>query len=226
MGYLGDGQNELITDGSASLHNSILDTTGRTVSGTTDYFTRDDEGHLLADRGPSSTKYYLLDPLDSVLATTNSSGAVSASYSYDPYGNSIGSSPSPFGYVSGYRTTGGLYHFGSRYYNPADQRWTTPDPIREDEDNARSDAYAYVGGDPINQVDANGCEGVLVIAFLGLTFKHTVTHIGPYYCVVYHAYRNYGLFWVTEVGVRRLAKWSVPGAVTFDCFYYRIPKRP
>jgi hypothetical protein len=95
MGYLGDGQNELITDGNASLHNSILDTTSRTVSGTTDYFTRDDQGLLLADRGPSSTKYYLLDPLGSVIATTNSNGAVSASYGYDPYGNSIGTAPAP-----------------------------------------------------------------------------------------------------------------------------------
>jgi hypothetical protein len=111
---LGDGQNELTGDGTSTLHNSILDTTSRTASGTTDYFTRDDQGLLLADRGPSSTKYYLLDPLGSVIAITSSTGAVSASYNYDPYGGSIGTAPSPCGYTSGYRTASGRYHYGAR----------------------------------------------------------------------------------------------------------------
>jgi RHS repeat-associated protein len=156
MGYLGDGQNELITDGTATLHNSILDITSRTVSGTTDYFTRDDQGLLLADRGPSSTKYYLLDPLGSVIATTNSSGAVSASYTYDPYGNSIGTAPSPFGYATGYRTTSGLYHYGARYYNPTDQRWSQRDPIGQAADPNQADRYSYAGGDPVDQADPTG----------------------------------------------------------------------
>jgi RHS repeat-associated protein len=156
MGYLGDGQNELITDGTASLHNSILDTTSRTVSATTDYFTRDDQGLLLADRGPSSTKYYLLDPLSSVIATTNASGAVSASYAYDPYGNSIGTAPSPFGYVSGYRAAGGLYHFGARYYGPSDQRWTQVDAISDPADLNDSNGYTYAGGDPTDLTDPAG----------------------------------------------------------------------
>jgi RHS repeat-associated protein len=156
MGYLGDGQNELITDGTASLHNSILDTTSRTVSGTTDYFTRDDQGVLLADRGSSSTKYYLLDPLGSVIATTNSSGAVSATYSYDPYGNSIGTAPSPFGYAGGYRTTSGLYHYGARYYDPTNQRWTQQDPLNQADDLRQANRYGYAGEDPINAADPSG----------------------------------------------------------------------
>jgi RHS repeat-associated protein len=224
MGYLGDGQNELITDGAATLHNSILDTTSRSVSGTTDYFTRDDQGLLLADRGTSSTKYYLLDPLGSVIANTNSSGAVSASYTYDPYGNSIGTAPSPFGYISGYRTTSGLYHYGARYYNPSDQRWTTADPIRQDESNTQSDAYVYSGGDPTNKTDPDGC--IFVLVNTGLTFTHSVRHIGPYYCVVTFTYNNFVLLWVSDTSFHRIASWKNLFNVSYDCFVYRIPKKP
>jgi RHS repeat-associated protein len=172
MGYLGDGQTELITDGTATLHNSILDTTSRTVSGTTDYFTRDDKGLLLADRASSSTKYYLLDPLSSVIATTNSTGSVSASYAYDPYGASIATAPSPFGYTSGYRTTSGLYHYGARYYNPTDQRWTQQDPVGQAADLTNGDAYAYAGGDPVNATDPSGCKPRIPACLFNCMIEH------------------------------------------------------
>lgn len=148
-----------MTDGTATLHNSVLDTTSPTVSGTTDYFTRDDRGLLLADRGSSSTKYYLLDPLGSVLATTNSPGAVSASYAYDPYGNSIGTAPSPFGYARGYRTNTGLYHFGARYHDPGAGRWTQEDPLSDFADLTEANRFAYASGDPISSSDPSGLIG-------------------------------------------------------------------
>jgi RHS repeat-associated protein len=181
LGYFGAGQNELIGDAGATLHNSILDTTSRTASGTTDYFTRDDQGTLLADRGPSSTSYYLLDAQSSVIGTTDSAGASSGSWSYDPYGRAIGTAPSPFAYVSGYRSSSGLYHFGARFYNPSDQRWTQVDSVNQ------TNRYAYVA-DPINNVDVSGMlslKGVLRAGLRGAGFVAYGVYYGSYQANTY-----------------------------------------
>jgi uncharacterized protein RhaS with RHS repeats len=53
---------------------------------------------------------------------------------------------------------------GARYYQPELGRWTQPDPSGLD-----ANAYAYVGGDPINNIDPLGLftsDGV-VSAFFG-----------------------------------------------------------
>lgn len=34
-----------------------------------------------------------------------------------------------FGFAGGYRSVGGLYHYGQRFYDPSEMRWTQPDPI-------------------------------------------------------------------------------------------------
>jgi RHS repeat-associated protein len=54
--------------------------------------------------------------------------------------------PSPYGYSSGYRTTSGLYHYGARYYNSTDQRWTQQDPLQQTANLTEADLYAYAGG--------------------------------------------------------------------------------
>jgi RHS repeat-associated protein len=79
--------------------------------------------------------YYLFDALGSVIALTDGSGAIAASYTYDPYGNTVTASGAqvsvnPFRFASGYFDSAtGLLKFGDRYYDPSLGRWIQRDPI-------------------------------------------------------------------------------------------------
>jgi RHS repeat-associated protein len=123
-------------------------------------------GVLLAEdvTGGSGTGhfYYTLDNLNSVRQITNSTGTVTASYSYDPYGNTtsgaVGSTVhNPYGYASGYVDKTGLIKFGARYYGPSLQRWTQQDPMTG---SARrpttTNRYTYAGGNPDSSTDPSG----------------------------------------------------------------------
>ena len=59
-------------------------------------------------------------------------------------------------YSGGYQAPAGLYHFGQRYYDPADARWTQPDPLDQPDDLRQGNRYVYVGGDPIDVTDLTG----------------------------------------------------------------------
>jgi RHS repeat-associated protein len=129
----------------------------------TAFLTRQPDGRLVADRDPSgATEYYLTDALGSTVALTNSSGTKEESYSYDPFGNTTTTAGADnvtqyFRYASGYySTTGNLYWFRNRYYDPAAQDWTQLDPIDHPSSLAEANRYLYVGADPINAIDPAG----------------------------------------------------------------------
>jgi len=126
------------------------------------FYTRDNAGNLLTQRGPavalppssssstsSSTsssipppdptgdrQYLILDALGSVVALTDGdTGAVLGRYSYDPYGKAThsGTVTSRFQFASGeHDPQTGLTKFGTRYYNPTLGRWTQRDPVQGD----------------------------------------------------------------------------------------------
>jgi RHS repeat-associated protein len=82
-----------------------------------------------------------------------------ATYTYDPDGNTTnttGTSTDPLKYAGGYQAPAGLYHYGQRYYDPADARWTQQDPLDQTGDLVEGNAYAYAGADPINKIDPLG----------------------------------------------------------------------
>ncbi|HEY3567277.1 MAG TPA: DUF6531 domain-containing protein [Thermoanaerobaculia bacterium] len=147
----------------------------KTVSGTATPFTWDTRSHLpllLADGttsyvyGPgglpleqvtaSGTLYYHQDQLGSTRALTNASGAVVATYSYDPYGNlsgSTGTVTNPFGYAGQYTDAEtGFQHLRARYYDPATAQFLTRDPLAT----LTWDAYGYAGRNPLSLVDPAG----------------------------------------------------------------------
>src|SRR3954471_12712963 len=116
---------------------------------------------LESERLPSgAVHYYLLDGLGSVSALSDTSGAKSQSYSYDPYGtttvnNSTGPA-NPFRWTGAYQDPTGFYKMGARYYAPALLRWTQQDALEQQTDVKQLNRYAYVGGDPINGADPSG----------------------------------------------------------------------
>ena len=93
------------------------------------------------------------------------SGAVVATYRYDPFGNLIEKTgttaalaANAFGFSTKYfDSETGLYYYGYRYYSPELGRWMTRDPLQE---SGGVNVYGFVGNDPVNQVDALGSEPV------------------------------------------------------------------
>jgi len=128
---------------------------------TTTYYTHDNAGHLVGERtSTAGNYYYLFDALGSVVAATDKTGAVAATYRYDPYGADIGTTgtlENPWRYASGYydqQTK--LYHYGARYYDPALGRFNQTDPIQHQADPKQSNKYVYASADPVNLTDLTG----------------------------------------------------------------------
>ncbi|MHB8404398.1 MAG: RHS repeat-associated core domain-containing protein [Gammaproteobacteria bacterium] len=99
---------------------------------------------------------YLTDNLGSTLALTTSAGAISTSYSYEPYGNTTqsGSTSSNSLQYTGRENDGdGLYYNRARYYSPSYGRFISEDPIGL---LAGINEYAYVVNDPISMGDPLG----------------------------------------------------------------------
>jgi len=176
MIYLGAGQDRWTTEGSGSFQHNVLGLGRRTVGTSTDSFTRDEGGKLVSRRNSTTRHYYLFDALGSVTGLTDATGEITERYDYEPYGTpaprSVGQwantddaasfgddadvPTSQFGFAAGYRSVGGLYHYGQRYYDPDSMRWTQPDPLEQTGDLREGDRYLYVGGDPINLIDPSG----------------------------------------------------------------------
>src|SRR5665811_53698 len=145
----------------------------RQSGGSTLAFTRTPGGSLVSMRSGTSHFYYIFDALGSVIALTDGSGAIAASYTYDPYGTTLSASGAqatvnPFRYASGYFDSAtGLLKFGARYYDPSLGRWTQRDPIAGSISNPGAmDRYVYAGDSPVNLTDVSG-RGPLLAALAG-----------------------------------------------------------
>jgi RHS repeat-associated protein len=64
--------------------------------------------------------------------------------------------PDPVRWVGDYQSRQGLYHFGERWYDPAEQRWIQADPLDQPFDYLGSNRFAYSGDDPVNNSDPGG----------------------------------------------------------------------
>ena len=157
--YQGDGQNQLAQEGSIALDNTLLGVTSSGTGSTASYYTRSEAGQLLDERTQAGVYNYLLDGGGDVVGLTDTAGHLVKQYAYDPYGHTTSSSgaiANPFGYLSGYQTVSGLYHFGARYLNPSSGSWTQEDPLNQATNLNQIDRYVYAGSNPIDQSDLNG----------------------------------------------------------------------
>ncbi len=154
--YAGPDQVERTSAGGTSFTNTLLGVSATTQGSSTTGTTRDPNGSLIGLRSGTSRSYYLLDGLGSVAALTDSSGSVTHSYAYDPYGVTTETTSSslvnPWRYTGQYQDAAtGLYKTGARYYQPELGRWTQPDPSRQE-----ANTYLYVSANPANFVDPSG----------------------------------------------------------------------
>ena len=100
--------------------------------------------------------YLNADALGSVRGTITAAGALSATTSYDAWGNPQTSggltAATPFGYAGAYTDHDGLLYLINRYYDPATGQFTSLDP-----DVAQTLApYGYAAGNPVMTTDADG----------------------------------------------------------------------
>jgi RHS repeat-associated protein len=182
MAYADVGQSERTTSGSSSFLTGLLGLT-RQSGGSTLAFTRTPAGSLVSMRSGTSHFYYIFDALGSVIALTDGSGAIAASYTYDPFGTTLTASGAqasvnPFRFASGYFDSAtGLTKFGDRYYDSSLGRWTQRDSIAGSiADPGNLNRYVYAGDSPVNLTDPSGqaafwpCLELLVgadVSFLG-----------------------------------------------------------
>ncbi|MGB4442050.1 MAG: RHS repeat-associated core domain-containing protein [Coriobacteriia bacterium] len=122
---------------------------------------------IVTEGGGAPASYaFQCDRAGSVVALTEGSGTVVASYSYDPYGRLLatggsdqalaGANPLRYrGYY--YDVATALYYLQARYYDPAVARFLSPDPAGPSAGDPLSlNRYAYCVGDPVNASDPSG----------------------------------------------------------------------
>ena len=160
--YWGEGQNQRVGGGQARFSYDQLGLSSRSEYGETISLTRDPNGQLVDQRG-ASNYYPLLDGQGSIIALTDSSGHLANTYAYDPNGNrtsQTGSAPAYWGFQGGYMVDNGLYHYGARYYNPAQATWTQQDPLNQTSSLTQADRYVFAGDNPVNEADPSGADAV------------------------------------------------------------------
>ena len=120
-----------------------------------------EEGYVtLADK---QYHYFLKDHQGNNRMVVNASGTVEETNHYYPFGGLFASSGNfqPYKYNGKeLDTENGLnwYDYGARHYDPALGRFTTLDPMAEN--NYDANAYVYCFGNPVNFVDPLGCDTV------------------------------------------------------------------
>jgi RHS repeat-associated protein len=108
-------------------------------------------------RTDSSASSFLTDPLGSTVALTDSTGALTTQYSYEPFGKASASGPTsgnPFQFTGRENDGTGLQFDRARYYSPTFGRFISQDPIGIGGGDVN--LYAYVANDPINLTDPSG----------------------------------------------------------------------
>jgi len=112
---------------------------------------------LLAMQRGTTTSYYEQDGLDSVTSLSSSTATLAQTYTYDSFGNTIGSSGSltNFFRLAGreFDTETGLYFLRARYLDPSIGRFISEDPIGF---KGGIDFYSYVKNRPLLLRDPDG----------------------------------------------------------------------
>jgi RHS repeat-associated protein len=100
--------------------------------------------------------YLTADRLGSVRGTVSSTGALTATTSYDAWGNpqTAGglTADTPFGYAGAYTDPSGLVYLINRYYSPQTGQFISVDPDLA----STMQPYVYAGDNPVSATDPSG----------------------------------------------------------------------
>jgi RHS repeat-associated protein len=100
--------------------------------------------------------YLVSDALGSVRGMVNVSGSLTATTSYDAWGNpeTTGglTATTPFGFAGGYTDADGLIYLINRYYQPSTGQFISVDPLLSQ----TLQPYQYASGDPTVNTDPSG----------------------------------------------------------------------
>ena len=144
--YLYDGKNLL----------EEIDASGNVLARYTHYKSIDDP---LSEVRSGTASYYEQDGLDSVSSLSNTTGALSNTYTYDSFGKltaSSGTLTNPFRYTGReFDSETGLYFYRARYLDSSTGRFLSEDPIGFW---AGDNFYSYVHNNPATYLDPLGLE--------------------------------------------------------------------
>jgi len=124
-----------------------------TASGNTDRFIHDPMGVAQHEDNSGNWHWMAKDGLGTVRGIYDDTLTEVYAADRDPYGDliaSTGSNPTPFEYTGEPEDQNGLLHLRARYYDPSLAVFNSLDPVET------PNRYAYVGGDPVNNVDPSG----------------------------------------------------------------------
>ncbi|MFD3541518.1 RHS repeat domain-containing protein [Streptomyces sp. NPDC058662] len=108
--------------------------------------------------------YFAQDRQNSVSTVYDAAGTDNYRYTYNPWGKTTGTATitggqtSPFGYTGQYKdqTLPDRLQLRARSYDPAQQRFTTTDPVSAPLASPNRSAYNYANNDPTNLSDPSG----------------------------------------------------------------------
>ncbi len=114
----------------------------------------------IAQSSPENTSYFLGDALGSTRQLSDTTGDVTFSQNYDPFGDSIGSTgdaSSIYGYAGEQTDSTGLQYLRARYYDPGTGRFLSHDSFPGYINLPQSqNPFAYSMNNPVFYVDPSG----------------------------------------------------------------------
>jgi len=108
------------------------------------------------------TRSVMSDAIGSTIATADSSGAIQAQYTYEPFGRSTesGTGGTPYQFTGRTNDGTGLQFNRARYYSPVLGRFISEDPMGFEGSDVN--LYAYVWNSPLNGADPTGRTAIAI----------------------------------------------------------------